>query len=59
MLPTPFPGSYRQPLRSRFVPGYVPVVPYSGPLEPNEPNQPREPMPVRKKIEAFLNSNNL
>jgi len=54
MLPTPFPGRYQQPLRSRFVPGYVPVVPYSGPLEPDEPGQPNEPMPLKTRIQQFL-----
>ena len=55
MLPTPFPGSYRRSLRSRFVPGYAPVVPYSGPLEPDEPGQPNEPMPLKTRLAVFLN----
>ena len=38
---------------SRYRPSMPPVVPYSGPLEPNEPD---EPMPVKLKVDAFLNS---
>ena len=30
-----------------------PVVPYSGPLEPDEPD---EPMPVRMKVDAFIDA---
>ena len=36
---------------SRYRPSMPPVVPYSGPLEPNEPD---EPMPVKLKVDAFL-----
>ena len=39
---------------SRFVPPRPPVVPYSGPLEPDEPGEPKEPMPVKLKVDAFL-----
>jgi|TARA_X000001388_G_C2164513_1_gene97438 hypothetical protein len=30
-----------------------PVIPYTGALEPDEPN---EPIPVRRKVDEFLNS---
>ena len=36
---------------SRFVRSLPPVVPYTGPLEPDEPD---EPMPVKLKVDAFL-----
>ena len=51
---TPFPGRDTRPLRSRLVPGYAPVVPYSGSLEPDEPGQPREPMPLKTRLAEFL-----
>ena len=35
---------------SRFVPSRPPVVPYSGPMEPDEPGEPKEPMPLKTKI---------
>ncbi len=54
MLPTPYPGRGKRSLRSRFVPGYPPVVPYSGPLEPDEPRQPSEPMPLKTRLQFFL-----
>jgi len=30
-----------------------PVAPYTGPLEPDEPD---EPMPVRMKVDAFIDA---
>jgi len=51
---TPFPGRDTRSLRSRFVPGYPPVVPASGPLEPDEPNEPKEPMPLKTRLATFL-----
>ena len=39
---------------SRFVPSRPPVVPYSGPLEPDEPNEPKEPMPLKTRLATFL-----
>ena len=38
---------------SRFVRSMPPVVPYTGPLEPDEPDQ---PMPVRMKVDAFIDA---
>ena len=52
---TPFPGRSTRPLRSRFVPGYAPVTPASGPLEPDNPNDPKEPMPLKTRLAEFLN----
>ena len=54
MLPTPFPGRDTRSIRSRFVPGYAPVVPASGPLEPDNPGEPKEPMPLKTRLAAFL-----
>ena len=54
MLPTPFPGRDTRSTRSRFVPGYVPVEPASGPLEPDNPGEPKEPMPLKTRLAAFL-----
>ena len=39
---------------SRFVPPRPPVVPYSGPLEPDEPGEPKEPMPLKTRLATFL-----
>ena len=39
---------------SRFVPSMPPVVPYTGPLEPDEPGQPNEPMPLKTRLQQFL-----
>ena len=39
---------------SRFVSSMPPVTPYTGPLEPDEPNQPHEPMPLKKRLQFFL-----
>ena len=39
---------------SRYSPSMPPVAPYTGPLEPDEPNEPDEPMPVKLKVDAFL-----
>ena len=39
---------------SRFVASRPPVVPYSGPLEPDEPNEPKEPMSLKTRLAAFL-----
>ena len=39
---------------SRFVPSMPPVVPYTGPLEPDEPSEPREPMPLKGRLQYFL-----
>ena len=39
---------------SRFVPSMPPVVPYTGPLEPDEPSEPREPMPLKVRLQYFL-----
>ena len=36
---------------SRYRPPMPPVDPYTGPLEPDEPD---EPMPVKLKVDAFL-----
>ena len=38
---------------SRYRPSMPPVVPYSGPLEPNEPD---EPSSTAAKVDSFLNS---
>jgi len=32
-----------------------PVVPYTGPLEPDEPREPHEPMPLKTRLAIFLN----
>jgi hypothetical protein len=39
---------------SRFVPSRPPVVPYSGPLEPDEPSEPKEPRPLKTRLAEFL-----
>ena len=39
---------------SRFVTSRPPVVPYSGPLEPDEPSEPKEPMPLKTRLATFL-----
>ena len=39
---------------SRFGPPRPPVVPYSGPLEPDEPGEPKEPMPLKTRLATFL-----
>jgi len=31
-----------------------PVLPFRGPLEPDEPNEPREPMPLKVRLQYFL-----
>ena len=36
---------------SRYRPSMPPVAPYTGPQEPDEPD---EPMPVKLKVDAFL-----
>ena len=54
MLPTPFPGRDTRSTRSRFVPGYVPVEPASGPLEPDNPGEPKEPRPLKARLQQFL-----
>ena len=36
---------------SRYRSSMPPVAPYTGPLEPDEPD---EPMPVKLKVDAFL-----
>ena len=41
---------------SRFVSSMPPVVPYSGPLEPDEPSDPKEPMPLKVRLQQFLDS---
>jgi len=38
---------------SRYRPSMPPVAPYTGPLEPDEPD---EPMPVRMKVDAFIDA---
>ena len=38
---------------SRYRPPMPPVAPYTGPLEPDEPY---EPMPVRMKVDAFIDA---
>ena len=38
---------------SRYRPSMPPVVPYSGPLDPDEPD---EPMPIKLKVDAFLDA---
>ena len=54
MLPTPFPGRDTRSTRSRFVPGYAPVEPASGPLEPDNPGEPKEPRPLKTRLATFL-----
>ncbi len=54
MLPTPFPGRDTRSIRSRFVPGYAPVEPASGPLEPDNPGEPKEPRPLKTRLSEFL-----
>ena len=39
---------------SRFVPSRSPVVPYTGPLEPDEPSEPKESMPLKARLQQFL-----
>ena len=39
---------------SRFVSSMPPVTPYTGPLEPDEPNEPHEPMPLKTRLQFFL-----
>ena len=39
---------------SRFVSSRPPIVPASGPLEPDEPSEPREPMPLKVRLQYFL-----
>jgi len=39
---------------SRFVPSRPPITPASGPMEPDEPGNPKEPMPLKTRLEAFL-----
>ena len=39
---------------SRFVPSMPPVVPYTGPLEPDEPSDPKAPMPLKTRLATFL-----
>jgi len=39
---------------SRFVPSRPPIAPYTGPLEPDEPRQPNEPMPLKTRLQFFL-----
>ena len=39
---------------SRFVRSMPPVVPYTGPLEPDEPSAPKEPMPLKTRLATFL-----
>ena len=41
---------------SRFVPSRPPVVPYSGPMEPDEPSEAKEPMPLKTRLATFLQS---
>ena len=41
---------------SRFDRSMQPVVPYTGPLEPDEPSEPREPMPLKTRLATFLAS---
>ena len=31
-----------------------PVVPYTGPMEPDEPDEPKEPMPLKTRLATFL-----
>ena len=39
---------------SRFVRSMPPVVPYTGPLEPDETSEPKEPMPLKTRLATFL-----
>ena len=39
---------------SRFFRSMPPVVPYTGPLEPDEPSEPKEPMPLKTRLATFL-----
>ena len=41
---------------SRFVPSRPPVVPYTGPMEPDEPGEPKEPMTLKTRLATFLDS---
>jgi len=41
---------------SRFVSSRPPVTPYTGPLEPDEPGEPKEPMPLKTRLQQFLDS---
>ena len=41
---------------SRIVRSMPPVVPYTGPLEPDEPSEPKEPMPLKTRLATFLAS---
>ena len=41
---------------SRFVRSMPPVVLYTGPLEPDEPSEPKEPMPLKVRLQQFLDS---
>jgi len=31
-----------------------PVLPFRGPLEPDEPSEPKEPMPLKVRLQYFL-----
>ena len=31
-----------------------PIIPYTGPMEPDEPSEPREPMPLKVRLQYFL-----
>ena len=39
---------------SRFVRSMPPVVPYTGPMEPDEPGEPKEPMSLKTSLATFL-----
>ena len=39
---------------SRFVRSMPHVLQYTGPLEPDEPSEPREPMPLKVRLQYFL-----
>ena len=31
-----------------------PIIPYTGPMEPDEPGEPKEPMPLKIRLQEFL-----
>ena len=33
-----------------------PIIPYTGPMEPDEPSEPKEPMPLKTRLATFLAS---
>ena len=33
-----------------------PIIPYTGPMEPDEPSEPKEPMSLKTRLATFLAS---